>query len=437
MARERTGSCVAFRDAHNRTRYKVGLTPPPPLKGKQKWRTLKPGTDEKVAHHTAESWNEKSAADPRKYFPELFDAAAKATLTNPTLSEYAGLYFDGRKTRNNKVERRAIENHVLPMLGDRPVKEIHLKEIRALVAGLVAGQKIFGKTIRNVYGALVTMFKRMVRDDLIIKSPCTLEAHELPALDVLSPRSRTPGAYTRGQVVTLVTDRRIPIDRLVFAALQLLTGMRHGEVAGLRWADLHEDMRPLWGIDLQTQYDRQPLKTGKPRWIPVHPVLAVMLAEWKATGFAKIYGRAPTADDYVVPTRRRGKRAMNYRKPGASLDAHTRDCENVGIVARREHDMRHTFVSLARGDGARVDMLEKVTHNAKGKMIDHYTHLEFEAKCQAVASLKLDLSESGGPCWPPIQSRFNHSSEPAGDEKPLFLAGNSATPTGIEPVLPT
>jgi len=99
------------------------------------------------------------------------------------------------------------------------------------------------------------------------------------------------------------------------------------------------------------------VKGGNPREIQVHPGGPILLAEWKRSGFAKIYGRPPTPDNDVVPNRRRGGRPMNYRKPGPSLHSHTRDCTKVGIVARRDHDARLTFISLAREDDARADML--------------------------------------------------------------------------------
>src|SRR5262249_49236449 len=98
------------------------------------------------------------------------------------------------------------------------------------------------------------MYKRAIRDDkertdrenqgraagekvlrAIFDTPCVLTGAELPDKNVLSTRSRIPGAYRRPQLVTLVSDRRIPKDRLVFYVLMLLTGMRHGEAAGLRW----------------------------------------------------------------------------------------------------------------------------------------------------------------------------------------------------------
>jgi hypothetical protein len=155
-----------------------------------------------------------------------------------------------------------------------------------------------------------------------------------------------------------------------------------------------------------------------------------MLAVWKRGLFAKIYGRSPMPYDYVVPTRRRGKRAMSYRRPHASFESHSRDCEASSIAPRCVHGRAHTFILLARGDGARADMVEKVTHNAKAKMIDHYTHLDFMPKCQAVGAPnrtvgvgRTVLAAQGFT----LALRFGIGS---GSENPLFLAGNLATPTG-------
>lgn len=48
------------------------------------------------------------------------------------------------------------------------------------------------------------------------------------------------------------------------------------------------------------------------------------------------------------------------------------------------HLTRHTMISFARRGGARADVLECVTHNAKGSIIDQYTHFDWEPLCDAV-----------------------------------------------------
>ncbi len=48
-------------------------------------------------------------------------------------------------------------------------------------------------------------------------------------------------------------------------------------------------------------YNKGRTKTKVPRRMPVHPTLAAMLAEWKLVGWEQMIGRAPTANDLLVP----------------------------------------------------------------------------------------------------------------------------------------
>jgi hypothetical protein len=42
-------------------------------------------------------------------------------------------------------------------------------------------------------------------------------------------------------------------------------------------------------------------KTQVSRQVPIHPVLAQLLNEWWSSGWASVYGRPPTLNDYIVP----------------------------------------------------------------------------------------------------------------------------------------
>ena len=48
------------------------------------------------------------------------------------------------------------------------------------------------------------------------------------------------------------------------------------------------------------------------------------------------------------------------------------------------------MISAARSSGARSDVLERITHNARGAIIDVYTAWEWPALCEAVSCLKVD-----------------------------------------------
>src|SRR4051812_48477915 len=99
-------------------------------------------------------------------------------------------------------------------------------------------------------------------------------------------------------------------------------------------------------------------------------------------------GRAPGPDDLVIPSRRGVDRSRRH-----SLCKFHEDLDRLGLRRRRQHDLRRTFVTLARADGARADVLETVTHGARGSVLDLYTSLPWGVVCGEVAKLRVELAE--------------------------------------------
>jgi hypothetical protein len=167
--------------------------------------------------------------------------------------------------------------------------------------------------------------------------------------------------------------------------------MREGEVCGRRFSDWLRDARPLSALNVHTQYNDQPLKTDDeedvhPRLVPVHPELETILREWWASGFELVFRRPPTRDDFIVPNRQGG----NHTKSSA-YKMFRRAQAKVEVENRTLHATRNTFISIARSNGARADVVERVTHNASGDVIDIYTTFEWRPLCEAVALFDLDL----------------------------------------------
>ena len=66
-----------------------------------------------------------------------------------------------------------------------------------------------------------------------------------------------------------------------------------------------------------------------------------------------------------------------------------RDCNALGITRNGAHSTRRFFRSHACSDGAREDVIERVTHNARGTMVDQYTWFGWEVLYEAVACLEM------------------------------------------------
>jgi hypothetical protein len=60
-----------------------------------------------------------------------------------------------------------------------------------------------------------------------------------------------------------------------------------------------------------------------------------------------------------------------------------------GVENLSLHSSRHTFITLAGRAGARSEVVERITHNASGTIVDHYTHWDWEPLCQAVLAIQL------------------------------------------------
>ena len=127
----------------------------------------------------------------------------------------------------------------------------------------------------------------------------------------------------------------------------------------------------------------------KERFVPVHPALAKALAQWRLSGFAQLYGRPPTDDDFIVPD----PSTMGARTRSKAGKDHRGDVEAFGIYQRGRltHGLRRWFISACRNASARREVIELMTHNAKGEVIDAYTSWEWSTLCDEISKLEVDL----------------------------------------------
>jgi integrase len=354
-----------------------------------------------------------------------------------TLQAYAQRWVEKRKARGISSARDELSRfkmHITPHrvdgipLGLFPLADIEPLHIRDLVRDLMAEtnpeKKLAPRTIRNLYGMLHTMFIDARMERLIVANPCELPRDALPKKRDKDPLWRSSAHFSREEVELLISDERIPWDRRVINSLLFLAGVRWGEMAALRWREYETAFRSNLGrLVIARSFEHRkrvikPVKTEVPRWVPVHPTLAKMLAEWKLGGWPQMMGRAPTLDDFIVPNapvllhssgvplamelqqddRKRISEmkpddVKHCRMPQMGLDRAKADCEKLGLRKRRNHDARRTMISLARAGGASKDLLEWVTHGPPGDVIDGYTTLPWETLCQQVQCIRIERLE--------------------------------------------
>jgi integrase len=333
-------------------------------------------------------------------------------------------------------EARRLRLHAWPVIGHVLLKEIRTRHIRDLVRGLRSkrvGKKkpnkgaakdrglLAPRTVRHVYATLRAMFREAVVDELLSANPCVVKKEDLPAKQDKDPTWRHSAVFTRAEAEQLFSDESIPEDRRVVNALELLSGLRGGEDAALCWYHYDEAAHPLGMLTVALNWDSRlktvtTPKTEVVRRVPVHPTLAKVLAAWKLGGWERMFGRAPKPDDLIVPNR-----DGQHRHGQRTIRRFHEDLTRLGLRRRRKHDCRRTFISLARADGARPDILKLVTHGPPRDVMDDYSTIPFEALCTEVAKLRLELRGGqllqlrqvvGGACDSPCDSAEGDMKKP-------------------------
>lgn len=297
-----------------------------------------------------------------------------------TLKQYVDIWLATRTNRSKSDDRQRLRDHVVPILGSMRLQDIRPKHVQKLCSALK--DKLRVKTAKNAYGTFRTLMRDARILELTSEDPCILHHGTWKESN---PLERLP--YSQESVVLLTTDERVTPDSRVFLALSFYTGMRLGEVSGRRFRDWDKASAPLGCLKVSSQYNGQPLKTDKPRKVPVHPRLRQILEDWESFGFELVYGRRPTADDWIVPL---PSKVNKHRTQDSAYRAFIKSCNAVGVENLTLHSARHTLITWARRGGARSEVVETFTHNAKGAIIDQYTHWDWDAQCEAVSCLSYE-----------------------------------------------
>ena len=314
-----------------------------------------------------------------------------------TLQKYGERWIEQRAKgglRAWRDEANHLRKHVFPALGADRLDRIRPADVRGFVQEL-KNAGLANKTVRNIYGTLHRLFEEAVAYEVLDKTPCRLMRNDLPKNIDRDPQWREGAVFTREEIIQLLFDRRIARLHRTMYGLLALTGARAGEVVALTWR-AYCPGKPLGRLSIHRSFNAKakafrPTKSEVPRQVPVHPMLAELLAEWRSSWGAE-FGRSPVAEDLIMPwVPRRGE--MEPWRTDTIWKRLQRDLTDLELRSRRVHDFRRSFISLCRQDGARDDLLKWVTHGRPPGIMDVYTTPPWPALCAQVQVL--DISRLG------------------------------------------
>ena len=169
--------------------------------------------------------------------------------------------------------------------------------------------------------------------------------------------------------------------RLLFA-IGIYTGLRLGDCCLLDWGCVDLVRRRITTIPRKTKRHAH----GKPVIIPLHGVLAAMLAEIPPelrTG----YILPETAKAYEHCKALVSRKIQRIFKDAEIKTQTTADDGKRAMVDVGFHSLRHTFVSLSANAGAPLAVVQAIVGHSNPAMTRHYFHESETALQSAVAAL--------------------------------------------------
>ena len=178
------------------------------------------------------------------------------------------------KHSTQKNHMHILHKHLLPKFGKLAVSDVRRQDVQAYVAELARAQYA-PKTIDHIHDVLSAVLRTAVKWGHLPDNP----AHgvDLPALRTVRPK----WVLTPAQGLALLECLPVLPKTIVGAAL--LTGLRRGELFGLRWKAFDEQTPALAIVEAVYEGEFGTPKTAAGvRTIPISEALSQLLRNWKA-----------------------------------------------------------------------------------------------------------------------------------------------------------
>jgi len=390
MGRPRSGSAYQRGD-----RWYVQVTLPT---GRRATMRQPVGTTEEEARATASTLAKQIASgkivdDRPSVRPRTIGAMLDAWLAIVDARDLAPATVAGHRTASTRI--RAAFGTKAPADLTPPVLRAWLRALR---------EDVSASRTRNVFWSLAKFLDDAEAEGWHTSpNPCrsTKVQEELPAVGERDDEDKA--RHTEAEASKLLASVRLHApDRFVRYVLAYTSGMREGELAGLRWSSIvaEHDIPALKVKDQIARYGdegwatRRATKTkaGR-RTIPLHPAAVAALDAWRESGWRTFVGRAPTDADPILPS----PEGAAWRP--RSSDLLREDLATVGLPATWGEDAepfamrstRRSFATFLEAHDVSGDHADRLLGHAGASVRRrHYSAGDLVALARAVATIRLE-----------------------------------------------
>jgi len=291
------------------------------------------------------------------------------------------------KTKTWEGYESIVRVRVNPRIGSRALAKLTTLDLQALYSDLLESG-LTGRSVQHTHRVVRAALTQAIRWNLIARNPSD---------GATAPRAKKSEmrVLSHLQVNTLLdTTREHPMHALY--VLAVTTGMRQGELLGLRWEDI-DLVEGKLAVRRALQRQRAaglvfvtPKTSGSSRSIVMskHTVLALSLHKDRQSFFRRDAGEQWQDQGLVFANRTGGP-----LDPSHQTATFKRALAKATLPAIRFHDLRHTAATLLLSKGVHPKVVsEMLGHGSITLTLDTYSHLLPTMHDHAAATMDALLS---------------------------------------------
>ncbi|QSO50852.1 site-specific integrase [Alicyclobacillus curvatus] len=299
------------------------------------------------------------------------DAGTYVRAGKETVAEYEERWL---KTKESQIEEGTyrqyswlIKNHIMPRLGHIQLSRLRADHIQAMYADLESEEAISPQSIGHLHRVLSQTLKNAVQWGLIAKNPAELAKpprvgrHEFHV-------------WTEDELSSFLIVAKERSRYYMVFLLGASTGLRFGEILGLKWSDVNLDTGTIQVRRSAGKKKSQTTKTASSRRLvamPSYLVDELRIHYEQQQREIEIQGNRWHHNDLVVPTSV-GTQVLQGNIRGL-MD---RLIKRAEVSRCRFHDLRHLHATLLLTKGVHAKIVqERLGHSSIQVTLDRYSHV--------------------------------------------------------------
>ncbi len=265
---------------------------------------------------------------------------------------------------------RSIERHIIPRMGNVKLSQLTSRDLQKLYRDLQENGRLrevqkakkpglSNATVRGIHMMLHNALDRAVKERLILRNlteDCIIPKIEKQEMKILHPEDMS--AY----LAAAEKHNALPMFYL-----ELVSGVRKGELVALLWDDLDTANRTI-SVSKQAAVRNGEITISRPK--TETSIRKISIPQEAVDLLIQEHEKHPD-NPYMFPSPKTG--GMYY--PDSVVNLHKRILKDAGLEHIRFHDLRHTFATMALQNGVDVKTVSSMLgHYDAGFTLRTYTH---------------------------------------------------------------